>query len=216
MAIDIGKPLRSAWQEIVPEGRWVIDGAAMAAGQLFVTTLQHAHSVVTAYDLAGRKVREVPLPGLGSVRGFQGGPRDRETFFLFTGFTTPTSIYRHEPASGKTELWRGPKVPFAPEALETTQVFFRAAMARRFRCFSPKKKGLPKDGARPTLIRGYGVGGLADAIFRSVDDRLDRARRHLRRRQHPRWGEYGEAWRIASSAPGGAPASTTSSRRVSG
>ncbi|HNN91822.1 MAG TPA: prolyl oligopeptidase family serine peptidase [Pseudomonadota bacterium] len=199
VAIDIGKPLRSAWQEIVPEGRWVIDGAAMAAGQLFVTTLQHAHSVVTAYDLAGRKIREVPLPGLGSVRGFQGGPNDRETFFLFTGFTTPTSIYRHEPASGKTELWRGPKVPFAPEALETTQVFFPSRDGVQIPMFLTHKKGLPRDGVRPTLLRGYGVGGLSQTPFFDPSMIAWIERGGIYGVVNIRGGgEYGEAWRIAS------------------
>jgi len=36
------------------------------------------------------------LPGIGSAGGFGGKREDTETFYSFTSFTTPATIYRYD------------------------------------------------------------------------------------------------------------------------
>jgi prolyl oligopeptidase len=161
IAIDTRHPGRDRWQEIVPEGRHAIEDASLVGRQLIVTTLEDAHHAVAAYDLRGRKLRDVELPGIGSASGFDGGPDARETFYAFTGFTTPGAVYRYDLATGKAALWKAPRVAFDPSSFETTQVFFPGKDGTQVPMFLTAKKGLPRDGSRPTILTAYGFGGIS-------------------------------------------------------
>ena len=161
IAIDTRHPARDRWQEIIAEGKNAIENASLVGHQLIVTTLQDAHHAVAAYDLRGKKLRDVELPGIGSALGFGGGPDARETYYAFVGFTAPGAVYRHDLATGKTALWKAPRVAFDPAAFETTQVFFPGKDGTRVPMFVTAKKGLAHDGANPTLLTAYGFGGVS-------------------------------------------------------
>ena len=108
------------------------------------------------FDLKGRHVRDVEFPGLGTATGFQGKRKDKETFYAFTSFTTPATIYRYDVASGQSTVWRQPKLKFNPDDYETTQVFYTSKDGTRIPMFLSHKKGLKRDGKNPTLLYGYG------------------------------------------------------------
>jgi prolyl oligopeptidase len=199
IAIDVRHPARDRWREVIPEGKAAIDGATVIGHQLVVTTLQDAHHAVTAYDLRGKKLRDVALPGLGSAFGFGGDPDARDTYYAFTGFTTPGAVYRYDLATGKSTLWKAPKVAFDPASFETTQVFFPSKDGTRVPMFVTAKKGLPHDGNNPALMTAYGFGGVSSTpyfdptlvpwlehggIFALVNIRGG--------------GEYGEPWHLAA------------------
>ena len=48
------------------------------------------------FDLDGKLVRDVELPGIGTASGFGGKRTDTETFYSFSSFATPPSIYRYD------------------------------------------------------------------------------------------------------------------------
>ena len=56
------------------------------------------HNVASKLELrslqSGQVRQEVPLPGVGSVRGFSGRRQDSEMFFSFSSFTDPGSTFR--------------------------------------------------------------------------------------------------------------------------
>jgi prolyl oligopeptidase len=160
IAIDVRTPARERWKTVVPEGVNAIAHAELAAHQLFVTTMKDAHSAVTAYDLGGRKLRDVELPGLGTALGFRGGPDDNETFYYFTSFTVPGAVYRYDLKTGRSKLWKAPKVAFDPQAFETRQFFFPSKDGTKVPIFVTAKKTLALDGANPTIITAYGFGGV--------------------------------------------------------
>ena len=101
-------------------------------------------------------MREVALPGLGSVAGFSGKRADTETFYAFTGFTTPGTIYHCDLAGGTNSVFRAPKLNFNPAEYETTQVFYASKDGTRVPMFLTHKQGLKLDGQNPTLLYGYG------------------------------------------------------------
>jgi prolyl oligopeptidase len=195
VAIDTRAPARSSWKEIVPEGANTIDDASLVGHQLLVTTLKDAHSAVTAYDLGGKKLRDVALPGLGTVYGFRGGPDDKETCYVFTSFTTPGSIYRYDLATGVSKVWKAPSVAFDASQLETKQVFYPSKDGTKIPMFVTAKRGLALDGNNPTLLTGYGGGGvsLTPEFDPTMIAWIERggvfALANLRG-----GGEYGEAW----------------------
>jgi prolyl oligopeptidase len=199
IAIDIRRPARDRWQQIIPEGPNAIQGAGLVGHQLIITTLQDAHHAVAAYDLHGKKLRDVELPGIGSAPGFGGGPDDKEVFYTFAGFTVPGAIYRYNLATGASTLWKQPQVAFDPSMFETTQVFFPSKDGTKVPMFITAKKGLPHDGANPTILTAYGFGGI------SQTPRFDAARVAWLERggvyalvNIRGGGEYGEAWHLAA------------------
>ena len=199
IAIDTRHPARDKWQEILPEGKNAIQGASLVGHQLIVITLADAHHAAAAYDLHGKKLRDIELPGIGSANGFGGAPDERETFYTFAGFTVPGTVYRYDLATGKSTAWKAPQVAFDPAAFETTQVFFPSKDGTKVPMFLTAKKGLAHDGGNPTILYAYGFGGI------STTPRFDAARIAWLERGGI-WavvnirggGEYGEAWHNAA------------------
>ena len=112
--------------------------------------------MVRVFDLKGRHVRDVDFPGLGTASGFKGKRKDKETFYGFNSFTTPTTIYRYDVNAGRSTVWRGPKLQFKPDDYVTTQVFYTSKDGTKVPMFLSHKKGLKRDGQNPTLLYGYG------------------------------------------------------------
>ncbi|MFT3771773.1 MAG: prolyl oligopeptidase family serine peptidase [Minicystis sp.] len=199
IAIDTRTPARAKWKEIVPEGANTIEDASLVAHKLIVTTLKDAHAAVAVYDLEGKKLRDVALPGLGTAWGFDGGPDDKEVYYTFTSFTTPPSIYRLDLATGVSAVWKTPSVAFDASRLETKQVFYPSKDGTKIPMFVTAKKGLALDGNNPTLLTGYGGGGFSmtpyfDPVMIAWIERGGVfALANIRG-----GGEYGEAWHQAA------------------
>jgi prolyl oligopeptidase len=199
IAIDIRAPARGHWKTIVPEGADAIDDVSLVGGQLFVSSLRDAHSAVSSYDLQGRKIRDVMLPGLGTVYGFSGAPGDKQTFFFFTDFAVPGTVYRYDIASGKSRPWKAPKVPFDSSAIETRQVFFPSKDGTSIPMFVTAKKGITLDGARPTIMTAYGFGGIPSLPWFDPPMIAWLERGGVSVLVNIRGGgEYGEAWHAAA------------------
>ena len=78
------------------------------------------------FDLAGKPLGNVELPGIGTVAGFGGDQDDKETFYVFTSYNTPTHIYRYDVSRTRRELVRRPKVEFDPDKYAVEQVFYNS------------------------------------------------------------------------------------------
>ncbi|YAF94334.1 MAG: prolyl oligopeptidase family protein [Nodularia sp. CChRGM 3473] len=156
IAIDSQNPAPETWQEIIPQAVATLESANILNNQFVVDYLQDAHTQIKIFDLNGAFVREVELPGLGSVGGFGGKRFDTETFYSFTSFTTPGTIYRYNMVTGKSELFRQPKVDFNPDDYETKQIFYRSKDGTQVPMFITHKKGMQLDGNNPTYLWGYG------------------------------------------------------------
>jgi prolyl oligopeptidase len=85
-----------------------------------------------------------------------GKRNDTETFFAFTSFRMPGTIYRYDLVSGTSSVFRGPEVDFNPEDYETRQVFYGSKDGTRVPMFITHRKGLRLDGKNPVLLYGYG------------------------------------------------------------
>jgi prolyl oligopeptidase len=199
IAIDTRAPARDRWTEIVPAGSQAIEYARLVGRQLLVVTMQDAHHAVTAYDLRGKRLHDVALPGLGSAYGFAGDPDAKETFYWFTSFTQPGAVYREDLATGASTLWKAPQVPFDAAALETRQVFFPSKDGTKVPMFVTARKGLAPDGTHPTVITAYGFGGfsLTPGFDPAMIAWLERGGVYVVVNIRG-GGEYGEAWHLAA------------------
>jgi prolyl oligopeptidase len=108
------------------------------------------------FSLDGEFIREVEFPGLGTASGFGGKRTDTETFYSFSSFATPPSIYRYDLLTGKSTLLRQAQVKFNPADYEVQQVFYQSKDGTRVPMFLTHKKGMKRDGSNPTLLYGYG------------------------------------------------------------
>src|SRR5271165_3174012 len=124
IGLDVEHADSRDWRAIVAEGADTLDAARLVGGQLIVHRLKDAHSTVQRYTPAGQLIGEIDLPGIGTASGFGGHPSDTQTFYQFSGFSTPPSIYRMNLTDGKVALWRSPQLQgFTPAQFETRQVF---------------------------------------------------------------------------------------------
>ncbi|MGH7937444.1 MAG: prolyl oligopeptidase family serine peptidase, partial [Bryobacteraceae bacterium] len=150
------KPLPAKPNELVAEGQDKLEGVSLVGERFVADYLKDAHSFVRLFQLDGSPDGTIALPGFGSVDGFSGKRGDRETFYSFTSFTTPTAIYRYDFDTRRSEPLFTPKVKFNPDDYTTEQVFYKSSDGTRVPMFISYKKGLKKDGQNPTYLYGYG------------------------------------------------------------
>jgi prolyl oligopeptidase len=193
--IDVTKPARANWKVIVPESKETLQGATFVNHKFVLNYLKDAYTQVKVYDTAGKFVNEIALPGIGTADGFGGKANDKETFYAFTGFTTPTTIYRYDFATGKSTVFRQPKVEFNPNDYETKQVFYTSKDGTKVPMFITHKKGLKLDGSNPTYLYGYGGFNISLTPAFSVGNLVWMEMGGVYAQPNLRGGgEYGEDW----------------------
>lgn len=159
VAIDLEQP--DQVQEVIPEAEETLQGVSLINNQFVAFYLKDAHTQIKTFALDGSYLGEIPLPGLGSASGFGGKRYDTETFYTFTSFTTPPTIYRYDFTSGTSTLFRQPQVDFNPQAYEVQQVSYTSKDGTRIPMFLVHRRGLTRTGDHPTLLYGYGGFGIS-------------------------------------------------------
>jgi len=156
VTLDAARP-RSAAVEIVAERPDTLAGASMVGRRIILAYMRNAQSQAELVELDGRRAGNVPLPGLGTAAGFGGKAGDPETFFHFSGFTTPGTIYRYDTASGAIEEFARPRLSFDPADYEEEQLFYASKDGTKVPMFIVRKKSLALTRTpAPTILYGYG------------------------------------------------------------
>lgn len=198
LAIDLDKPERADWREVIPEAKEVLQGTGLVGDHFLALYLKDAASQVRIFDLGGEHVRDVALPAIGSAEGFGGRRRDHETFYYFSNNTTPGTIYKYDIESGLSEVFREPKVDFDPNAYETRQVFYESKDGTRIPMFITHKRGIKLDGSNPTLLYAYGGFNISLTPGFSVSNLVWLERGGVYAVPNLRGGgEYGREWHEA-------------------
>ncbi len=156
IAIDTNNPDRNNWREVIGETEETLRGVNLINDTFVATYLKDARTQVRLYNIDGTDAGEVELPGIGSAGGFSGKRSDTETFYSFSSFSTPSSIYRYDFETNTSSLYRKPKVDIDPSRYVTKQIFYTSKDGTRVPMFITHKKGLWKTGNNPTLLYGYG------------------------------------------------------------
>jgi prolyl oligopeptidase len=156
IAIDTLHPERERWSERVPQTDDTLQTVTLLNDRLVAIYLHDAHTRVRIFERDGRAVRDIDLPGLGTAGGFTGRRADTETFYSYTSYTTPATIFRYDLVRGASEVFRRPSVAFRSEDYETRQVFYTSKDGTRVPMFITHRKGLRLDGNNPTYLYGYG------------------------------------------------------------
>jgi len=200
IAIDTRHPERSNWKTVVPQGADKLESANVVDDLFLLSYLKDARTEVRVYDLKGKLVRNVDLPGIGTAIGFAGKRKDKETFYAFTSFISPTTVYRYDPQAGKSSIFRQPKVDFDASQFETKQVFYNSKDGTRVPMFLTYKKGLKLDGQNPTLLYAYGGFDISMTPSFSVPTIVWLEMGGVYALPNLRGGgEYGEDWHLAGT-----------------
>lgn len=144
------------WKEIVPEAKETLRGVNFINNWFVLNYLKDAYTQIRIVDTEGKQIRNVELPGIGSAGGFGGRRNDTETFYTYSSYNAPPTIYRYDMESGKSELFRRAPVKFNPDDFEVKQVFYTSRDGTRVPMFITHKKGIKLDGTNPTILYGYG------------------------------------------------------------
>ncbi|UTW46733.1 S9 family peptidase [bacterium SCSIO 12696] len=154
--IDLQNPSRENWQEIVPEQALNLDGISAVGGKFIAQYLKDALTEVRLYAMDGTPEGNIEMPGIGTASGFAGKAKDSETFYSFSSYTRPSTIYQYNVETGDSTLWKQPQLAFNPDDYESTQVFYPSKDGTQIPMIISHKKGVQLDGNNPTLIYGYG------------------------------------------------------------
>ncbi|MEM1329991.1 MAG: prolyl oligopeptidase family serine peptidase [Planctomycetota bacterium] len=154
--VSLENPSPSAWEELIPESEATISSASIVGERLILNTLRDAKSEVRGYDLEGRPLGVIELPGIGNATGFSGERGNPETFFSFRSFNTPAAVYRLDTSNGEVTPWFEPELGFDSDDYKVSQVFYSSKDGTRVPMFIAHHKGVSPDTFRPTLLYGYG------------------------------------------------------------
>ncbi len=155
VTVDAKKPTVENWVDFIPETENVLS-PSKGAGYFFTEYMKDAVSVVKQYDFNGTFIREVELPGIGSVNGFNGKKDAKNLYYTFTNYTTPNTIYKFNPINGNSEIYSKPNIDFNSENYTSKQIFYTSKDGTKIPMIITHKKGLKLDGKNPTILYGYG------------------------------------------------------------
>jgi len=140
VTVDAANPTPENWKDFIPETEHVLSPNT-GGGYFFAEYMVDAVSKILQYDYDGRLVRDVSLPGIGSVGGFGTKKEETTLYYSFTNYKTPGSIYTYNIAEGSSELYRKPKIDFTPENYESKQVFYNSKDGTKVPMIITYKKG---------------------------------------------------------------------------
>jgi prolyl oligopeptidase len=155
LKIDLRDPAQDKWKEIVPPAEDAIQDFSLIGGKLYVNYLHNVTSRILIFSAEGKSLGQVELPSAGSG-GVYGRWEQDEGILTFSSFTTPLSVYRYSPSTGKRELWYRDPAPFDSDRYEMEQVWYSSKDGTRVPMFLIHRKGLKPDGQTPTILYGYG------------------------------------------------------------
>ena len=150
--IDSG---RAFFRPIIPAAKDAMRGVSMIGGKLFANYLHNASTAIIAYDLDGKKLADVKLPGIGSA-SISGKKADKTGFVSFSSYITPGSIYSIDTETYSLTPFRTPSVDFKSEDYVTEQKWYTSKDGTKVPMFITHHKDLVPDGNTPVLLYGYG------------------------------------------------------------
>lgn len=196
---EASRPQPEFWTDFIAETEHVLQ-ASVGSGYIFAEYMVDAIASVKQYDYSGKLIRDVALPGIGSVSGFSGKKLDETLYYSFANYITPPTIYAYQPLKGESEVYSKSGASFDPEKYVSEQVFFSSEDGTKVPMIISYKKGLQRDSNNPVILYGYGgfnisltpSFNIANAVWLELGGIY--AVVNLRG-----GGEYGKAWHLAGT-----------------
>ncbi len=199
VTVDASAPTPDHWVDFIPETENVLDPAT-GAGFFFAHYMIDAISRVKQYDMNGNLVREIKLPGVGTASGFGAKKKDKDVYFTFTNYITPPAIYKLDPKTGETDVYKKPNVAFNGDDYESKEIFYNSKDGTRVPMIITYRKGTEMNGKNPTMLYGYGGFDISITPAFSIPTALWLQMGGIYAVPNIRGGgEYGEKWHLAGT-----------------
>ncbi|MEK9750036.1 MAG: prolyl oligopeptidase family serine peptidase [Flavobacteriaceae bacterium] len=196
---DAKQPNPEHWVDVIPETENVLT-LNTGSGYFFAEYMIDALSKVYQYDYKGELVREIDLPGLGSVGGFGGKLSDEVLYYTFTNYNTPSSSYTYNPETGESDVYWTPAIEFNSDEYVSEQVFYTSKDGTQVPMMITYKRGLKKDGNNPAILYGYGGFNISLTPSFSVTNAIWMEMGGIYAVPNLRGGgEYGKTWHDAGT-----------------
>lgn len=156
--VDPAQADQKNWKVLIPERKDAkLDAVSRVGNQLFCSYLVNACSQIDVYDLSGKKIRTIELPGLGTASGWSGSEKDDHTFYTYTSYNAPPVIYQYDLASGKSTLFKSTTVAMNLASTVVEQLWFKSKDGTRVPMFVYHRADIDlKKGPHPVFLYGYG------------------------------------------------------------
>lgn len=155
VTLDADRPSRKPVQ-IVSQTADTLVGASLVGERMILAYLGDAKSEAELRTLDGRLIGPITLPAIGSAAGFGGKGGDPETFYTFSSYAVPPTVYRLNTSTGQAEVFAMPKTVFDPGDYLTEQRFYTSKDGTRIPMFLVRRKDSIGKGPAPALLYGYG------------------------------------------------------------
>ena len=199
VSVDAANPSPENWQDVIPETENVLS-PSLAGNYFFAKYMVDAVSKVLQYDFKGELVREVELPGIGSVSGFSAKKEETIVYYSFTNYTTPSSIYKFNIEKGTSVVHQKPTIDFNPDDYESKQVFYTSKDGTKIPMIISYKKGMQLTGNNPTILYGYGGFNISLTPSFSIANTVWMEQGGIYAVPNIRGGgEYGKSWHNAGT-----------------
>ncbi len=199
MKVDLSSPELENWEEIISEKSEVLE-VTSGGGFLFAHYLVNAISQVSQYDYNGNLIRNIDLPGIGTVNGFNSDNVVDQLYYSFTNFITPGHIYSYNMETGKSSLYWKPSIDIKAEDFVCEQKFYKSKDDTKIPMFVTYKKEINLDGKNPTILYGYGGFNISMTPFFSISNLVWLLNGGIFAVANLRGGgEYGKKWHLAGT-----------------
>ncbi len=157
--VDPMRASRTDWREIVPESNDVINGMRIVGGKLVLTYLHNAYHRMAVHDLDGSVIRELTLPGIGSIDGVSGSEDAPEAYYMYHSYTTPPQIFQttiSDDTDAPVSLWSQVDIPIESDRFVVDQVWYPSRDGTKVSMFIIRRKDIEPNGQNQTILYGYG------------------------------------------------------------
>lgn len=156
LAVDLGRPERENWKEIVPQTQWNVESMSLVGGHIALNSLENVLPKTRVYTPAGKLLREIQFPGIGTGTNLNGLWDDDVAFTTFRSLMSPPTTFIHSVAKGTSREFYRQKVPVEKQAVTVTQKWFTSKDGTKVPMFVAHRADRKLDGSMPTLLYGYG------------------------------------------------------------
>lgn len=199
VTVNASNPFPNEWKDFIPETENVLS-ISTGGGKFFAEYLKDATSYILQYSKDGKMEHSIQLPSVGTASGFQTKKEEKETYYTFTSYKYPPTIFKYSIETGKSEIYKKSGVEFDPNLYESKQVFYPSKDGTRIPMIITYKKGTVMNGKNPTLLYAYGGFGVSITPAFSPSNIILLEQGGIYAVPNIRGGgEYGEQWHLSGT-----------------
>jgi prolyl oligopeptidase len=154
--IELSAKGAGAWHDVVPESAERIQKFNIVAGKIFVRYTRSLSTVITSYNLSGKRLGDLPLPESCTAGVAGASPDSDELFIQLQSFKQPAAIIRYRPDTGETSSWAQKQVPFDGSQYASKRVSLISSDGTRVPMFLVGRNGIFNGKPQPTILTSYG------------------------------------------------------------